>query len=60
MKEHLLIFADGHVELFTRKQKLNEFYKRFEDAKETGNFHVLEIQQYKWCTKIQKSERVSE
>jgi len=56
MKEHVLIMPDGKVELFTRPKKTKEFRERFSNAKESGKFHILEIQKYKWVSKLHSSE----
>jgi len=50
--------SDGKVSLFTRQKKTSEFRERFNNAKESGKFHVLEIQKYRWVTKLHSSEEV--
>jgi len=60
MKEHLILMPNGKSELYVRSEKLKEFQEREKNAKDTGKFHVLEIQKYRWVTKIHSSERSTE
>jgi len=50
--------SDGKIELFTRQEKTDEFKKRFENARESNKFQVLEIQKYRWVTKLHSSDEV--
>jgi hypothetical protein len=51
---------DGKTDLYVRPDKLKEFQNRLKDAKDTDKFHVLEIQKYRWVTKIHSIREVEE